>query len=325
MVWMLVALSACTNDPVGRVPEQADTGLPPGSIVDLTMEFDPPPPGGVQILLGDVTIPPSTESFICLYGTWTDPDAAVTYVSPYQSKFGHHAQLKAVPAGYEQPDGTQRVCPGPDSMNLFTPFFEAVVAEEGIEVDPTNMMMLPEGVAVKLAQGQHWTFDTHWVNTSENYINVNAALNLGFMDTAEVTDWASSFQLDVGILEIPAGEAISLPFDCGFPEDLTVISLLGHMHGYGTSYAVDHLREDGSVVRVYDIPVWEEDFRDQGVVQPFSPGELVVQSAEALRTTCSWYNPTDHILEFPEEMCTTVGVGYPLEEPFACFRDVPQE
>lgn len=326
---MLVLMLACagpqgdTPVPADKTPTDGGTTTETGQLVDLRMAFPDEPEGGYQIVLNDVTIPPYTETFICLYGTWTGPDVGVVYVSPHQPKpFGHHAQLKAVPIGYEEPDGMQRVCPGADTMNLFTPFFEAVVnAEDGQEnIDYTNMMILPEGVAVKLKSGQHWTFDTHWVNTSGNYINVNAALNLGFIPAEEVEQWASSFQLDVGTLDIPAGEALSIPFDCSFPEDLTVLSILGHMHGYGTHYSVDHLKEDGSIESVYDL-VWDPKYRDEGQVLTFGEGDLVVKNTEALRTTCSWNNTTDESLGFPDEMCTTVGVGYPLEEPFACFRD----
>lgn len=91
------------------------------------------------------------------------------------------------------------------------------------------------------------------------------------------------------------------------------------MHEYGSHYGVDHIRENGSSERIYEVDPWHEEYRDFPVLVNFSDGGLAVQQGERFWTSCNWSNPTDETVGFPNEMCTTIAVSYPLEEPLTCM------
>ena len=81
-------------------------------------------------------------------------------------------------------------------------------------------------------------------------------------------------------------------------------------------------RKDGTVERVLTHDTWDPDWRLDPVVTYFAPGEIVVQPGDWFTTTCTWNNTTDHILDYPEEMCSTFGMASPLETAFECYGGV---
>jgi hypothetical protein len=97
--------------------------------------------------------------------------------------------------------------------------------------------------------------------------------------------------------------------------------LLGHLHEWGTRYEVDHNRLDGSVDRVYEVPTWDVQFRDAPPIEFYDVGAKPIAAGETFTTRCSWFNDTDAPLEFPTEMCATVGFAYPLTVPVICEGD----
>ena len=120
---------------------------------------------------------------------------------------------------------------------------------------------------------------------------------------------------------IPPGEEMSLELSCAFEEDVHLLSLLGHLHEWGTGYSVVYNREDGSSENIYDIPTWDVLFRDAPPTNLWEPGEFPVKAGESFTTTCSWHNDTDEPLTFPYEMCATVGFAYPLTVSMICEPD----
>jgi hypothetical protein len=212
-------------------------------------------------------------------------------------------------------------------MPVYAPLFEAAGLElEGGEPPPVdengviNWIDLPEGVAFKLHSGQRWVMDLHYVNTTDQTILVNAAVNLGTLAPEQVTQWAGPLQFDAGELEVLPGQETSVQFTCPFDQDATIYTLMGHMHDHGTSYTID-LEQSGESSRLYDVADWGPTFREYPRISSWRDGSLQVKVGDGLTTTCTWYNDTDSTLAFPYEMCTTVGVIYPLEEPKSCFGD----
>jgi len=100
--------------------------------------------------------------------------------------------------------------------------------------------------------------------------------------------------------------------------EVNILSMGGHMHGFGTEYSVRWLEGTGDTETIYDVPVWEPSYRYDPPVLNFEPGELVMAQGDALETECTWFNDTDELLGYPDEMCTTFGVAYPLEQSFHC-------
>ncbi|MFN7146451.1 MAG: hypothetical protein ACK4YP_21940, partial [Myxococcota bacterium] len=256
----------------------------------------------------------------CYFGTYTGPTIGVNWVQTLETQYSHHSQLKAVPVSDTNADGDLIDCEESGLMSAYVPLFESVQVIIPEEYDG-NWLNLPDGMAMKLREGQRWVLDMHFVNPTDKTLIVNGGVNLDYIPAEEVTAWASALQFDNGGVTTPAGQAETDAFTCAFPWDMNVLSLLGHMHYSGTSYAMDYNDEAGNTTRVYDIPDWQAgDYPETPLIISYQPGEFPVKSGESLTTTCSFFNETDEDFQFPDEMCTSVVVVSPLEDPMSCIR-----
>ncbi len=317
---LLLALLACSGP---------DTPVAP-SVLDLRQDYPLPPDGGLQLTSPDLFVPAYSEHIFCYYGTWLGPDSAVNLLSSYQVlPYNHHNQVKSVPEG-GPPDGTLEECDEED-MRAYQPFIDGVPPYDiagGANLPPPseswNQMDLPDGYAVKLDQGRRWVLETHYVNTTDQDLLVNSAINLGFMPIEDVNTWVGVLQLDSGPPAIPPGE-YTLEFDCAFQTDLEILVVSSHMHENGMAYAVDFLPQDGGSERIHEVPEWNDGFRAYPKLDVWEPGELTVIAGEVFRTSCSWNNRTEDVLNFPEEMCTTLVVAAPIEAPLGCYDGLWRE
>lgn len=323
MFWILLG---CT-DPK---PTEQDTSTAPeydpAIYLDLRVEVPPAPEGGIEIRTPIIEVQPYTEVILCYFGHYEGPTVGIDFMQTYQSnEFSHHNQLK-ISTAFE-PDGTLVDCnylASGVSMSEFVPMFEAVGVTGLDSQDNPNVNWLnyPEGVATKLKSGQKWVLEMHYINTTDKIAIVNNGVNLGVVPENEVRHFAGSAQFDSGPPQIQPGIDDD-SFDCKWRESVTVLSLSGHMHSTGTKFSVEHIKQDGSRSIIYDIPEWD------GSVQPyfptiitFEPGELEVEQGDIFRTYCEWNNPTNDVLTFPTEMCTTAVVAYPLDKPLSCIDGV---
>jgi hypothetical protein len=343
LMWMVLVV-ACGNDLDGV---QDDSASGPGfDGLDLREAYPDPPPGGFQIMAPDLEVGPYEETFFCYFGTYLGPTVGVNYMAPLQvDAFNHHNLLKAVLDG-EFEDGVLIECPSQEVMPEFFPLFEGVGEAldhytEGGQVEPSiegqgfgitapeypipmgdsmNWIHLPGGVAIRLDSGQPWVLDTHYINTMPEAILVNSGTNLGIIPEEEVEYWASTLHHDAGaLIQLPPGESTSVSFDCEWDHEINLLSITGHMHEHGTSYKIEWIHGDGSEPDVlYELDPWKEEYRDQPVMKNWDEGEIQAQAGDSFRTTCTWFNSTDHLLQNPDEMCSTGGVAFPLDEPHAC-------
>jgi hypothetical protein len=133
---------------------------------------------------------------------------------------------------------------------------------------------------------------------------------------------AGMITLGTVFLEIPPGahgheESGTCPswITSFMPEPLTVIASFPHMHQLGRSFTTEILR-DGSesyVDMLTDVPVY--DFQSQTFYVNDPP--MQIMPGDALRTTCTYDNPTDQTVRFGEatsdEMCLNFIMAYPIE------------
>lgn len=324
MASLVLLLAACSGTLILPDPNRGpDSGaaVDDSPYLDLRKTFPDAPEGGIEIRTPDFEIPPYTETLHCYYGTYEGPTVGATFMQPLQAdQYAHHNQLKAVPEDEDWPDGTLIDCEEGGDMARYVPLFEAVGIEVNEETAEENWLDLPDGVAMKLKNGQKWVLDIHYINPTDKTLLVNNGVNIDFIPEEEVEAWAGSIQFDAGPPDIPPGETVRTTFDCPAQEDWHVLSMLGHMHARGTYYGVDHVTTDGSVQQVYEVPEWDGGYHPYYPwLENWEPGAFPLRAGERLRTTCEWYNYTDIHLGFPEEMCTTVLVVYPLEAPLICI------
>jgi len=310
---VLPLLVACE---VGSGPGAVD---PPDEVdcVDHQIDFEGGSDDQYFIEVPTMVVPSGEEIFFCYYGTYEGPDAGVVGFRPGQAQgFLHHTLLKQVEDD-EFPDGHLMDCSAPEYQYPPKPvLFEAVGAS------PAGWINLPEGVAFKLSSGQRWVADVHYVNTSPDTICMNTSYTLDLIPEAEVDSYAAAFNLDAGDFELLPGQETTESFSCVWEQDVSILSLAGHMHEHGRVFDVLHHTQGASPESVYRVDEWQPQFQSGAPVSNFDFGEFEVLEGESLETVCTWFNDSDHSLAYPDEMCTAFGVAYPLEGPLYCDNGV---
>lgn len=316
MIWLWVACSSNEKAP------QYD----PEFYIDARQIFPDPPSGGIQIKSPPFEVPPYSEVIYCFFGEYTGPDVGIDYMKVFQADaFSHHNQLKVSSTEYEPGSlvDCNYLANGADMVD-FVPLFEAA----GIEASPDmegNWLNLPEGIAMKLRGGQEWVLEMHYVNSTGKTLIANNAVNLGVLPDEEIVYYASSAQFDSGPTTVAPGFYTD-NFDCEWPFDATILSMSGHMHSTGLRFWVEHIKTDGSIAEIYQVDDWDGSLHPYfPVISNFAQGELEVDEGDIFRTHCEWDNPTDQILGFPAEMCTTAIVAYPMNKPLSCIDGVFRE
>jgi len=303
---LILALTACNP---GADDSAAD-------VVDLRGDFPDAPEGGVQFVTPDQTIPAYTEKQWCYFDTYTGPDVAITDVDTWQSQYGHHIQLLSTQNTVDEfPDGDAFDCT--DRSTLPMTDMDPIYIAQPEEVGHTDMH-LPEGMGVELESGTRIVLQSHYLNTSEDDILVNDVVNIGVMDPEEVETWAAPFAHVLTDMPIPAGQETTLKVDCTFDGDYDILYLGGHMHEWGVRYSIDWLKDTDDTENVYTVDPWDALYRDQPPMNSYQDGEMVVSAGQGFETSCTWYNDTDHEMNFPEEMCATFGMLYPSKVPQIC-------
>jgi hypothetical protein len=262
----------------------------------------------------EVTIEPYSEIMWCQFGTYHGDDVGIhEYTTYHAAQFNHHVIILGTTAPEnEYPDGTLIDCTQTNSLPMgdFAPLFVASVDGSG-NVAPA----LPDGMAAKLRDGQRYVIQDHFVNTSGDRLLMQDAINLGFMDPAVVENWAAPFIMNSSTFALPPQQPSTESFECTLEDDLTFLFINGHMHEWGTSLTVENLSTENTL---YDVPVWDQSFRDLPPTDVFAPGDMVLPAGTTLRTTCNWDNDTDDTIEFPKEMCVGVAMVYPALTPIIC-------
>lgn len=332
----VLSLFACEQTPGDAPPDLSDV-----SIADR--EIPPPPEVGFQIVTPVVTIPPGEEMFWCYYGTYDGPDVGVYKLTVHEDpNFSHHALLKE-PLEVEdadRADGDLIDCSGLDEQFPPRPTLLESVSLGDVDdghdddgehhdvddwLEGKDWVSLPPEFAFKFDRGQRWLADIHFVNTTDEPVRTRAVFNLHTVPQPEVEHFVNTWNHDAGGFELPQGEETTLMFDCLWEHDVTILAIGGHMHSWGARYQVDHNGPQGMIREsAYTVDEWTTDMRYVPKVDLYEPGEFVVEAGESFRTWCTWDNDTDRSLAFPDEMCTTFGVGYPIEEAIYCIGNAAQ-
>ncbi len=290
-----------------------------GRVVDLRASLEEPPDPGLQIVTPEQVVEPYEEQIFCFTGTYEGETIGVNSVMSMDTQgVTHHNQVKR-PLSEPPADGTLEPCEDAgEFMSENAPMFETAGSET--DVAENDMLRLPDGMAVKLSTGTPWVHETHYINASADRILVQSAMNLGFVPADEVEIWLGTFEYDSGPLSLDPGPA-SVTFECAWPKDAVVYSMLGHMHDYGTSFSVEWVHAEGEEL-LYEVAEWEPQFKSEPIVADYSTDTLSVSEGDVFRVTCTWDNTTDEVLGFPSEMCTLTGTAYDFEDPIRCIDGV---
>jgi hypothetical protein len=272
----------------------------------------------------DYVVPPHSDVMFCYWGTWTAPTAGIHYYEWDQSGgFGHHGMLNHAAESEEDfPDGSWIDCSTPDNglMSGTAPLLQGTAS-----ISPAHgVMELPEGMAVKIEQGERWMFQSHYLNPTDQPLLVRDLGWGSLIAEEDVEGWVGSYTYDNSMIALPPQAESSDRVDCAWGQDLHILTMAGHMHGWGLSMWGGIAGPEEEPERIYELPSWDPAWRDAPQVVAFPDGGIPVKAEDRLIGECTWWNDTDEVLGFPTEMCVLMGLAYPLNGMINCDSGRPQ-
>lgn len=307
---------ACSSSSEEESPTPAATPtatpVPTVEVIDLTEDFIAPTETQVQWVMPEQIIPAYTELMNCFIFTYEGPDAAINQMINMQAQYGHHVTAQSVdrfPEGV-YPENKVFDCTSPDSI----PMDKIDLLFIAIDDQP-----LDEGMASLLKSGTKVMFQSHYVNPNAQPIRVQDAINVNFIPMESVTTWVAPWAHADVTFELPSNARTTITLDCTWEKDVELMFLLGHMHEWGERITVDWIKKDGTTVPYLYEYDWKPEYRDIPPIKTYKSGQLKVSAGDRFVTTCSFFNDTDHVIEFPEEMCASSGMAYPAMEALNCI------
>ena len=309
MTFLLAIACAAESGLPAEEDSASDTG-----ILDIRTEPPDPPEGGLQIVTPEMVIEPYGDKMYCYFGTYSGPDEGVNFYQWFQNTdFGHHMMFFDASHEQTRQDGDVVDCSDPnDTMDM-----RPLLSGNELLGEASGRMVLSDGLAIKLVSGQRYAIQSHYLNSTGRELLVRDAVNLGFIDVADVENWVGAWSFNTSIFSLPPGEASELAFSCSWPQSATVLSMMGHMHSWGTSIRVTH-EHSGDSTEIYSLPEWDPTWQNQPRLKIFEDGALTPEVGDTFSVTCDYLNTTDESLEFPAEMCVSAGLAWPVTSPIQC-------
>jgi hypothetical protein len=282
--------------PKSALPKDLLATLP---LVAPTSDLDTP------VFSGIVDVGPGEDVTFC---TFTDVilDEATIFAESYgaESPFGHHAILQYTNTPQDPHTGD---CGTMDGQMLLGGSGGKNVADT-----PT----LPKNFGVEVPAGTQLVINHHWINTSDQTVQGQAMMLARKLPRGGDTVLAGSLpMLGLG-WEIPAADKLTYSTECTFPEDVSYVLALGHMHEYGQHVSVDVKRTDGTTDSLID-QAWSADSGTTAGGKIFTLDDpYEIKKGDTVRLTCDWANPTAAPIGFPREMC--IFFGYTIGSSFVC-------
>ncbi len=294
----LLLLAACTGTDADSEP----VGL-----------LDPPPEGyGFQLEM-TAEAPPYSEVWTCeVYTVDTTEVAYVNWIEFTQNAGTHHMTLSTpnLGSGLVLEEGTH------DCEELYLETMDDLTMIYGNQGAAEGEMHLPEGVAASLPPALQILHEIHYVNATDEPVDLYSRVNAWTLLESEVTEgiWGGSVR-DENI-EIPAQSRHSEWSRCVFNRDVEVLFLASHTHEKGIQFDIAPFDS----AEVGEVFYTNDDWHDPMIVQYDPP--LVVPAGEGFEWTCTWDNDTDERLTYgltaEDEMCNMAVVHTPFDVNAAC-------
>jgi Copper type II ascorbate-dependent monooxygenase, C-terminal domain/Copper type II ascorbate-dependent monooxygenase, N-terminal domain len=211
-----------------------------------------------------------------------------------------------------QPDGGSGICNMPGDAK-----FVAGWAPGG------QNFMMPDDVGLEIGGPDvYYILQLHYHNTA-NHADSFDRSGVAFCTVDEPRpQLAGMITLGTVFLDIPPGaedheeSGVCPSWITSFmPEPLTVIASFPHMHELGRAFTTEILRggSEADIDMITDVPIY--DFQSQTFYVNDPPVQIL--PGDALRTTCTYDNPTDQPVHFgeatSEEMCLNFIMAYPID------------
>jgi hypothetical protein len=265
---------------------------------------------------GAFEVPPG-DVFECFYtDTFTDKELAVYGSDGQQDLGGHHIVVywTDIPR-----DPQHHPCKDEEMVS-----WHQISGSGGEAAAATDVLALPEGLAIKVPAGKQLVIQAHYINTTGAVQTVNDWVKLKLMDPARVQSYVNFLATVDETFEIPAHSKHTSTTQCTLERDFDIVLSLGHMHEYGTRYKLEEVDSQGAVLSTLRDDVWSPVYTSHPPINRWTKDEpLSLKKGTILRQTCTWDNTSPEPLLFPREMCLGFFFYYPDEGELFCDM-VPQ-
>jgi hypothetical protein len=306
--------SACSNDVIAESKGAASTedAGDHGADAATAPANEPPKPitapapgTWARLIENSWKLDPGSEGYWCRRVTVAE-DIWVKGFRPVSPLGTHHATLGKDPGG---PDGTFR-CGG------FSTGSDLLFAS-GLG---TEDLVLPDGLAVKIAAGEQLLLNVHVFNTSAKPLDGTSGVEIIAASEADVVNEVAFVLAGLaGGLTVAPGLTTQTG-RCTFPSETRILSVGAHMHTRGVHQRViAHPTPDASVV----LTDAAYDFSEQIGVWLDNPA--VIPAGGSLEVECTYQNDTANTLHFGEstndEMCYAGLFHYPrFQDGSTCVK-----
>jgi hypothetical protein len=253
----------------------------------------PPPndPNTVTLTMGDFSVGPGQEIFMCqdFQNPFGGQDVAIARSQSDMTPGSHH--LHVFYGADTPPSNTIQPCANPYE-------FRSLLHVGGL---PTVVTQYPAGMAAKLKGSLGLRFQVHYLNATANTLAGHVVVKLTKVDPSTVQNWVAELYFNRVALTIPQGDGMQVQTTCTVPADFGQIGLLSgqtHMHSRGVHFVAN----TSTGVNLADTTTWNDP-----PILPYSPA-IMLNPGDSITWTCTYNNDTGGTLTFGDsaqsnEMC----------------------
>jgi len=260
----------------------------------------------------DYTVPPGEEVWICnVFPIPTDGPASVHSVEFEQSPGMHHMTISSTGLTPPKTEYGLREC-----GELYDELMDSVVAVFGSQGSSHDVMTLPPGVAATLPASLDIIHEMHFVNVTDQPVEIFSRVNAYTMDAADVDEGIWGGQVRDEFITLPPESTTTEWSRCVFNRDVEVLFLASHTHGLGQEFTVAPF--DGETVG--DVFYVNDDLHEPKIVQYTEP--MLISEGQGFEWTCTWNNPNEFEINYgltsADEMCNLAIVHTPFDINAQC-------
>jgi hypothetical protein len=236
-----------------------------------------------------------------MWDEWVAPplasDMDVVSVTGLQSHGGHHAMLLGTTNS--QPVGTSRAWENADQLTMRT--------LGGIGGEGSNLQ-LPSGVVFRVAKGNAFMIQSHFINASAQPIEGRTVLDVKLGDVDATAKVASLITNGTLTISLAPNARTTLQASCKVQKEFRVLMYANHMHDLGVSASTQLLASDGTTMPLKVDQTWDGSWAFHPNYTMFSlQAPAVIPAGSTITTSCTWFNTKSMSVGFPDEMCTFNG------------------
>jgi hypothetical protein len=241
------------------------------------------------LISAEWSLEPGTEIYLCSRVT-LEEDTWISEFHPIIPLGTHHTVVTLDDSG--KPDGTTECTSAAEGG-------DRSIYGTGVGTQP---LVMPDGVAVKIAAGDQVVLNLHLFNASPQVLTGTSGVAYKEADPDQIEREASSHLWGPIDFAIDPNGTTTDSATCTLQEDLELFAILPHMHQTGVHLRFLYAPPGGEEVELFDR---DYDF-DSQELQMYEP-VILLEAGGTITTECTWDNPTDETLRFGqssnEEMC----------------------